>query len=751
MPRLRRCGSVTVSVDMPSGDSFEFSDEVKRRLGDYSAIVCRDGVTVKSDPFDQTHVYCGRPGSRVMAKPLPNSRKPGYSTVYRNVASFDKVVSTWHPKIGTLYDGFEASVQRFPKRNCLGQRYFRPETKSWSEYKFETYEEVALRRTHFASGLVNVVNKHAGWLPNDGYIVSMYGPNSVNWVVSDLACICQALPSVSLYDTLGPQTTEYILNVTESPVVISSVQNVPKLLKLKPKLPHVKVIITFESLTSEYDFEGPGQSKGELLGKWADECQVGLYSFNEVAENGSQNPQPHNPPERKDTYAINFTSGTTGNPKGVIISHYNAIAGTCMLKSSIDYSPEYNDVVYSCLPLAHISERMNMCAALSSGIAQGYPHGQITEIFDDIKVLEPTLTPLVPRILNRFATSLKAMTLEAPGITGVISRNAYAAKLNRLRQTGDPHHPIWDSLWSNRIRKAVGYSKVKTIGTGSAPLSKDTHEFLKALLSLEVVQGYGLTETMGGICVSQKLDPTTGTCGPVAVSAEVRLRDVPEMDYSADDKPHPRGEVMIRGPHVFRGYYKENQKTLDCLDEDGWFHTGDIGMVDSLGNIIIIDRLKNFFKLAQGEYIGPEKIENIYQSRSTLLNQIFIHGSSDQSYLVAVVGINPDTYVSLVSEILGKQLKPDDLSSIEQTLQSKEIRREFLTRLNNAIEPGALQGFERVKNIHLAIEPLSTANETITQTLKIKRNVATNVFKPQIDAMYTEGQLLGTSSSKAKL
>lgn len=321
---------------MPAGDSFEFSDEVKKRLGDRSAIVCRDGVTDKSDPFDQTHVYCGQAGSNVLAKPLPNSRQPGYSSVYRNVASPDKVLSTWHPKIGTLYDMFEATVERYPKRNCLGQRYFRPETKTWSEYKFETYEEIALRRTHFASGLVNVVNKHTGLLPNDEYVVSVYGPNSVNWVITDLACVCQGIPSVCLYDTLGPETTEYILNFTESPVAISSVQNVPKLLKLKPKLPHLKAIITLESLTSEYDFEGPGQSRGELLGKWAEEYQVGLYSFNEVTENGRQNPQPHNPPKRHSTYAIKFTSVPRVTQKGLLLHIIMLLlAHTCSNLASI--------------------------------------------------------------------------------------------------------------------------------------------------------------------------------------------------------------------------------------------------------------------------------------------------------------------------------------------------------------------------------------------------------------------------------
>lgn len=733
-----------------SATPFEFDPEIKRRLGQID-IVALDGLTEESDKFDLTPLNCHQPFGQAQSKPVPGSKKPGYSEVYRNVHSHNKLISTWHPKVNTTYEAFNESLEKYGDRDCVGQRVWDEKINGWSkQYHWLTYTEVARKRTDFGGGLVNVVNKHAG-LDAVGrkYIVSVYGPNCINWVIADLGCITQSLPTVCLYDTLGPDTSEYILNFCESPVIVCSLANITNILRLKPKLPNLKVVISMDPLHAERDHEEPGQSKKDLLEAWAKELDIGLYSMQEVEDIGAAKPVAHKPPKPDDIYAINFTSGTTGNPKGAILSHQNVIAGITMTRTNIEYSSDKQDTFYSFLPLAHIYERISFNSAISYGVRQGYPHGALTEIMDDIAVLKPDGITMVPRILNRITNSLKSLTIEASGMGGYISRKAFAAKVEHLRTTGSPHHAIWDRVWCKKIRKAIGFENVRFITTGSAPLSPENQEFLKVALAVELGQGYGLTESLSGISVSQPNDADCGSCGPVAPTCEVRLRDVTEFGYTADDKPEPRGEVMLRGPQIFRGYYHNNEKTIEAFDEDGWFHTGDVGKIDSKGRIYIIDRVKNFFKLAQGEYIGAEKIENVYQSRSSLLAQIFVHGYSTETFLVAIAGVNPDTFAPWVSKLVGKNISATDYAGMKKVFGDKKVRSEFLKHMNACVEPGVLQGFERVKNIQLAIEPLNMENDTVTPTLKIKRNVAAQVFKEQVDEMYKEGAQ--PISDKAKL
>jgi long-chain acyl-CoA synthetase len=234
------------------------------------------------------------------------------------------------------------------------------------------------------------------------------------------------------------------------------------------------------------------------------------------------------------------------------------------------------------------------------------------------------------------------------------------------------------------------------------------------------------------------------------MACEVRLRDVPELGYSASDKPHPRGEIMLRGPQMFKGYYKANDKTLEAIDEEGWFHTGDVGRIDEYGRIYIIDRVKNFFKLAQGEYVAAEKIENIYLSKSALINQIFVHGNSHETFLVAIAGVNPDAYAPFVSRLLNKKYSPQDLAGLRQTMRDPKVIEAFLKALHNSLEPGQLQGFEKVKNAYLDVEPLTPENGGLTPTFKIKRPDAVKLYTAEIDRMYKEGPL-GATAEKAML
>ena len=148
--------------------------------------------------------------------------------------------------------------------------------------------------------------------------------------------------------------------------------------------------------------------------------------------------------------------------------------------------------------------------------------------------------------------------------------------------------------------------------TGSAPIDKAVLDFIKVCFSCPVLEGYGLTETASAGCITDKADPVSGHVGGPLEGAKIRLKDLPEMQYLSTDKPYPRGEVCMKGPAIFGGYYKRPDKTAECFDSEGWFRSGDVGMVYPNGSVRIIDRSKNIFKLSQGEYIAPEKLENVF-------------------------------------------------------------------------------------------------------------------------------------------
>ena len=177
--------------------------------------------------------------------------------------------------------------------------------------------------------------------------------------------------------------------------------------------------------------------------------------------------------------------------------------------------------------------------------------------------------------------------------------------------------------------------------TGSAPISKDVLDFLKICFCCPISEGYGLTESSAGSCIVDPTDPVTGHVGGPLECVKVRLKDLPEMSYMSSDKPYPRGEVCLKGPSIFSGYYKRDDKTREAFDSEGWFLTGDVGLIYPNGSIRIIDRSKNIFKLSQGEYIAPEKIEQIL-TLSPMIAQIFIYGNSLQNNVVAIVSPDPE-------------------------------------------------------------------------------------------------------------
>lgn len=304
-----------------------------------------------------------------------------------------------------------------------------------------------------------------------------------------------------------------------------------------------------------------------------------------------------------------YTSGTTGDPKGAKMSHAGFVATQHLHEyAKIPFCEE--DVSISYLPLAHIFEQCNFVFSLITGYAHGFYSGDPLKLLEDIAVLKPTFFVSVPRILNRVHGKIMDGVNAAGGFKKYLFNKAITDKTYNLMNKGSFTSSLYDKVVFKKVRDLFG-GNLKYLITASAPINGDVLTFFKIALSIHVYEVYGQTECNGPATLTMAADPTAGHVGGLIPTTKIRLRDVVEMGYLATDNP-PRGELQLQGSNLFRGYFKNEEKTREALTEDGWLCTGDVAIINPNGSIKIVDRAKNIFKLAQGEYIAPEKLENIY-------------------------------------------------------------------------------------------------------------------------------------------
>lgn len=527
----------------------------------------------------------------------------------------------------------------------------------------------------------------------------------------------QSLFSVSIYDTLGPDTTEYIINHATLACVVTSLPHVPTLLKLAAasRVPTLKLIVCLDPLDAG---EQPGNSKKAILNSLAADAGISIHYIGDVEAIGAASPSsPMNPPRPEDIITINYTSGTTGNPKGVVLTHANAVAAASTARVITDSLP--NDVLCSYLPLAHIYQRVAEHQCLFTGSAIGYFHGDILTLIDDMKLLRPTGFNSVPRLYNRFGSALRANTIDAPGVKGAIGRHVINSKLAAMKLPpgqATNKHAIYDRLYTPKITSAFGLQRARGMVSGSAPIDPSLHQFLRAAFGTDFIQGYGLTETYAVSLAQLRGDFSAGNCGAVAVSTEACLQSVPDMEYLVTDSPNPRGELLLRGNTLFREYYRSPEETAKAIDQDGWFRTGDIAEIDSLGRFKIVDRVKNVLKLAQGEYVSPERIENVYLANCSILAMAYVHGDSTQAFLVSVFGVDPVTFAPFASGILKKTIEPTDIEAVKAAAKDDRVRKAIIKELDKIAKKNKFNSYERVRNCHLEVDPFTIDNELLTPT-----------------------------------
>jgi len=417
----------------------------------------------------------------------------------------------------------------------------------------------------------------------------------------------------------------------------------------------------------------------------------------------------------------------------VILTNSNIVAAiTHVYFGGTDVSS--TDVHMSYLPLAHIYEILILTASLYFGAAIGFYRGDVLGLVEDIQALRPTILVGVPRVFTRIYDKITS-TLNASLIQRNLFSMAYNSKLSQLQSTGDDSAPVWNKLLFAKLAALLG-GRVRVIVTGSAPLSPAVQDFLRICFCCKVIQGYGLTETTAVATATHVDDYTSGHVGAPSVCAEVKLVDVPEMGYTSASIPQ-RGEICVRGPVVFKGYYKMPEKTAEDLERNGWFHTGDIGEWQANGTLKIIDRKKNIFKLAQGEYVAAEYLETVY-IHSKIVAQIFVYGNSLQNFLVAIVVPDPEQVISWAQS---QGIKGDFVA----LCKDERVKRYVYQSICRVAEKAHLKGFEYIKNIHLEPEPWTVENNMLTPTMKIKRFDLPKFYKTILDDLYTQPRLDGNA------
>jgi len=361
----------------------------------------------------------------------------------------------------------------------------------------------------------------------------------------------------------------------------------------------------------------------------------------------------------------------------------------------------------------------------------GFYAGEIPNIMADIKELKPTIFISVPRLYNRIHDKIMAGVANKACLSRWLFSRGLENKYTRKETTGSITHWMYDSIVFNKLKSMMGGS-LRFMITGGAPLAAEVQCKLAVMFIAPLLAGYGLTESMAASFVSHPNDPECGHIGGVIASLEFKLISQPDLQYFVDSDP-PKGELCIRGPAIFKGYFGNKEETRLALDDEGWLHTGDIALIQKNGSVKIIDRRKNIFKLAQGEYVAPEKIEGVY-GQSPFVGQIFVTGYSTENCLVAIVVPDEECAKKWASTSRTKGVTGSD--TFESICSLSEFKAAIMLDMQGFAKEGGLKGFENVKDIYVWSDPFTEQNELLTPTSKLKRNIASEKFKKQIEEMY---------------
>ena len=615
--------------------------------------------------------------------------------------------------------------------NMVGYRKRISKDNFEKKYSWITYQYMYETCINFAKGieLLKLCPLFHSKISGDFKFLGIYSKNRVEWIVAYLGSHANNATVVTIYDTLGEKAMEYIFWQTELETILIEACSLAKILKLvkEKRTNKLKNLIVVDS-----------EDEPNLLEELKN-LGINIYKFDDIIEKGKSEGQNIilSPAKPESICTICYTSGTTGNPKGAMVSH-QALESTidCMDHTGFEYFKD--DIYLSFLPYAHIMETLIFALIMTHGRTFALFSGNIRNLVEDMQICRPTIMTSVPRVFQRIHTEIMKNLSKQSKLTQNLFHMALNKKIKDFKETGILTNPLLDSLIFKKVRSVLG-GRMRFMLVGSAPMDPELMNFLQCSLSCKIVEGYGQTEDCAGVLISSQYDRVCQHLGGPGFNSEIKLVDVEELDYLSTDIDiktgisHPRGELCVRGPLLFKGYLDDEENTKKAIDKDGWLHTGDVAMVlTEHGNAIrVIDRVKNIFKLQQGEYVAPEKIENVLTD-SPYIEQIFVHGDSLQNYLIAIIVPNKAHIV----EFLKKKGIECDVTNCQNYYENEDLKNDILKDLENIGRKADFKGFEIIKKIYLSPEPFTVENDLCTPTLKVRRHIAKKYFANKIKELY---------------
>lgn len=570
--------------------------------------------------------------------------------------------------------------------------------KEEGRYGAISYSELRRKVELFALGLASVGVKR-------GDHVSIISENRPEWIVADMGMLYLGAVNVPIYPTLTSKQIEFIFN--DSGVKVAIVSNQLQLAKVQKIISDVKSLKRVVVMTP-----GQGASDDRLL------------SFSDVQKEGELF-ERHNPEylshalglaRPDDLVTIIYTSGTTGVPKGVMLTNDNFVSNIKSAALVIPFGPD--DVLLSYLPLCHSFERMaGYYTAMSCGASIAFAES-IETVRENLLEVKPTVVTTVPRLFERFSAGIRRQVDSSPPLrrklfywaVNVGRQYARAKKYGSVTGTLKIQHVLANRLVYGKLHKRMG-GRLKYFVSGGAPLARELAEFFEAV-GIRIIEGYGLTESSPVISVNHLDHYKFGTVGFPIPGVEVKI---------AED-----GEILARGPNIMKGYWNNKRATEEAIDRDGWLHTGDIGVFDAEGFLMITDRKKHLFVSSAGKNIAPAQIENLFL-QSRYINQFVLIG--DRRMFISAL-IVPD--FDAIREHADKN--GIEYRSVTDLTKHPEIHSLIERDIQNLQKD--LANFERVRRFALLDKPFTIENGEITPTQKVRRNIIEERYRDIIENMY---------------